>query len=566
MSEAQDKNKDLPENNKFANRLGLFMAFAFYIIAVIMVIINTSGGSVIDPDEKRIIIGHWQLEDGFRHGLDQVIKDYEKMKAAQGQKVKVIQSTVPGRGYQQWFVTQMISGDPTDIIQLRCSSQMKAQYMVPLSDYIGAPNPYNKGTPLEGIPWKDTFVDGMNSSLDPVYADYFGIGSFFHVMRVYVNKDLLKKATGSDKMPQTFDEWMDTCRKMREYGEKEQTPIIPIGMTGVGKGMLLGLFIQYFSQLNGHINDFGSVFRNWDADSIFSLMADGKLDWRRLLAAVELIKEAGQNFGDGFITADQEQVKFLFFAGKVGFYFQGTWDAWSMIKNSPFEVEVITIPIIGSTNRYSCHFTGEISEQGVGVGGQFGIPKAGKNFDLSLDFLRYMTSYNVNQKMMMEHCKWPPAVIKAKYEGIMKKFEPIAGDARKTIYPPFFVTARSQTKMAEILEYIIVKQLPDSQDYFLRQFKTELIPMMLNELEDAKDDAERRYFDIEAQRNCSAIGLMAPEISKKQRNSLELRELMSFENLIIRFRGDYLLDEKLIALDKLEKQNINIQSVNEEVK
>jgi raffinose/stachyose/melibiose transport system substrate-binding protein len=566
MSEAQNKNKDLPENNKFANKLGLFMALTFYIVAVIMVIINTSGGSIIDPDEKRIIIGHWQLEDGFRQGMDKIIKDYEAMKAAQGQKVRVIQSTVPGRGYQQWFVTQMISGNPSDIIMMRCSSQMKAQYMVPLSDYIGEPNPYNKGTPLEGIPWKDTFVDGMNSSLDPVYADYFGIGSFFHVMRVYVNKDLLVKATGSDKMPQTFDEWMDCCRKMREYGEKEQTPIIPIGMTGVGKGMLLGLFIQYFSQLNGHINDFGSEFGSWEAESIFPLIAEGKLDWRRLLAVVNIIKEAGKNFSDGFITADQEQVKFLFFAGKVGFYFQGTWDAWSMIKNSPFEVDIISIPVIGPKNTYHKYFTGEISEQGVGVGGQFGIPKAGKNFDLSLDFLRYMTSYEANQEMMMEYCKWPPAVIKAEYEGIMKKFEPVFGDARKRLNPPFFATARSQTKMAEILEHIIVRQLPEAQDYFLRQFKSELIPMMLNEFKDAKADAERRYFDIEAQRNCSAIGLEAPEISKKQRNSLELRELMSFENLIIRFRGDYLLDEKLIALDELEKQSITIQSVNEEVK
>lgn len=566
MSETQNKNKDLPENNKFANRLGLFMALAFYIVAVIMVIINTSGGGIIDPDEKRIIIGHWQLEDGFRQGMDKIIKDYETMKAAQGQKVKVIQSTVPGRGYQQWFVTQMISGNPSDVIMMRCSSQMKAQYMVPLSDYIGEPNPYNKGTPLEGIPWKDTFVDGMNSSLDPIYADYFGIGSFFHVMRVYVNKDLLVKATGSDKMPQTFDEWMDSCRKMREYGEKNRTPIIPIGMTGVGKGMLLGLFSQYFSQLNGHINDFGSVFGSWDAESIFSLIADGKLDWHRLLAVVDLIKEAGQNFSDGFITADQEQVKFLFFAGKVGFYFQGTWDAWSMIKNSPFEVDIINIPVIGPENAYHKYFTGEISEQGVGVGGQFGIPKAGKHFDLSLDFLRYMTSYEANQEMMMEYCKWPPAVIKAEYEGIMKKFEPVLGDARKRLNPPFFATAKSQTKMAEILERIIVRQSPDPKNYFLQRFLSELVPEMVDELQGAKADAERRLFDIEAQRSCSALGLLAPGVSKRQQDSLMLREIMSFENLIFRFRGDYLLDEKLDALNSIRAQDISVQIENEEVK
>ena len=34
------------------------------------------------------------------------------------------------------------------------------QYFTPLSPYVGNPNPFNVGSPLEGVPWKDTFVDG----------------------------------------------------------------------------------------------------------------------------------------------------------------------------------------------------------------------------------------------------------------------------------------------------------------------------------------------------------------------------------------------------------------------
>ena len=559
MSEESNNRKDLPGNGKFANRFGLFMALVFYAVSVVMVIINTNGsGGIIDSGVKTITVGHWQLEDGFRDGLDQIIKDYEEMKKAQGERVKILQSTVPVRGYQQWFVTQMISGDPTDVIQLRCSSQMKAQYMVALSAYIGQPNPYNKGTPLEGIPWKDTFVDGMNSGLDSTYAEYFGIGSFFHVRRVYVNKKLLKAATGSDRMPKTFDEWMEDCRKMREYGKAIGVPIVPIGITGMEKGMLASLFTQYFSQLNGHLNDIGSVFCNQSADSAFSLMADGKLNWKRLLEAVELIKEAGQNFTDGFVTADAQQMKFLFFAGKVGFYIQGTWDAWSIIKNSPFDVEVIDLPVIGAENRYYRDFTGQICELGANVGGQFGIPKTGKNFDISLDFLRYMTSWKVNQKMMMDYCKWPPAVIKAKYEGLMKKFRPIVGDARKQVHPPFCAATKSRAKMVEALERIIIEQHPEPMKYFLEQFKTELIPIMQEEFASAMADTERRYFDIERQRNCAAVGILAPGLNSKHRKTLEFRETMGLENLIERFQKQYLLDETQKALSKFQTSDDDI--------
>ena len=207
MADSEDK---IDQGIK-SNRLGIYLALVFYIVSVAMVSRNTSKGDLLDRDVKTLTIAHWQLEDCFRQGIDAAIREYEKIKAANGENVKIIQSTVPYRGYQQWFVTQLISGEPADIIEIKGSSQMQSQYFLPLSNYIAAPNPYNKDTPLEGIPWKDTYVDGMNSSLDPVYAEYFGVGTFFHVLRLYVNKNLVARAIGNSKMQRTFDEWMSCC-------------------------------------------------------------------------------------------------------------------------------------------------------------------------------------------------------------------------------------------------------------------------------------------------------------------------------------------------------------------
>jgi raffinose/stachyose/melibiose transport system substrate-binding protein len=563
--------KENSENNgSWKGKIGLFMALAFYIVSVVMVIINTKGSSFIDGDAETITIAHWQLEDGFRQGFDEAIKRYEKMMKEKGRNVRIVQTTVPVRGYSQWFITQLISGDPADIIELSGASQLHNQYFVPLSGYIGNPNPYNKGTPLQGIPWKDTYIDGMNSALDSTYAEYFGVGTFFHVMRVYVNKDLLKKATGSDKMPKTLDEWLDDCKKLREYGLKNGIPIIPIGVRGFDKGTLASLFQQYFSQLNGHLNDVTPQFGSQSTSTyeVLSKLADEKLNIEQLLAPIDIVKQLGMNFGEGFSATDLEQTKFLFNTGNVGFFPEGTWNAWSMVKSSPFEVEVINIPIIGSRNQYYNYFTGETSEVGVGVGGRFGITKASKHFDLALDFMQYLTSYKINQLTMMEYCKWPPAVINAKYEGLLEKFKPREGDARLTVSSPFYLSKKSRTRTLEAMERIIVRDIPNPKEYFWQEFTTNILPIMEEEVTEALNSSERQLFDIEGQRSCTGVGSLVSDLNKMQKKTLERRYAMNMENLTSRCRQRYLIKRGLVAFDKLLKngQNMSVDTNSEEVK
>ena len=172
-------------------KVGLILAVAFYILSVIMVIRNHGGMSVVfSPDTKVITIAHWQLEDGFREGISAAIEEYEKAKLAQGVKVKVRQVAVPVRGYQQWYLTQLIGGEPADILEVMGSSDIQNQYFTPLSPYIGEKNPWNKGTPLENMSWRESFADDMLSALDTAYSEFFSVCTFMHTTRVYVNMKL----------------------------------------------------------------------------------------------------------------------------------------------------------------------------------------------------------------------------------------------------------------------------------------------------------------------------------------------------------------------------------------
>jgi len=353
---------------------------------------------------------------------------------------------------------------------------------------------------------------------------------------------------------------MEDCRQLREYGEKTGKAIIPIGVRGFDKVTLKHLFVQYFSQLNGRLNDNNTEFctPNVSVGELLDGMSRKKLDRNRLLAAVDLIKDVGKNFSEGFTATDLEQTKFLFFTGNVGFFPEGTWNAWSMVKNSPFEVEVINIPVIGPNNQHYKKFTGQISEAGVGVGGKFGITKASKHFDLALDFMHFLTSYKINQLTMMEYCKWPPAVIKAEYKDLLKKFKPTEGDAMRAINPPFYIGKKSRTKTTEVLERIIINDIDNPKKYFWNEF-VKNIPFMLQEVKQSLDDAERQFFNLEGQRSCIAAGLLKDKLLPQKQKALELRYSMGLENLVERLNRQYNSKAAFKALKLLQKEDADEQ-------
>ena len=530
-----DKHDEHTGSSKF-QKFGLLLALAFYIVSVIMVFRIQRGGDILEKNVKTITFAHWSLEDGFREGFDEAIKLFEEYKAKQGQKVKVLQTTVPFSGYAQWFMTQLIGGDPADVIKIGASSDIQNQYFTPLSQYIGNPNPFNQGTPLEGVPWKDTYVDDMRGSLDWNYAEYYGVGICVHTFRMYVNMELLQKATGSRKLPRTLSEWLGICEKMREYGKKIGKPVIPVGVRGFDRGTINSLLNYYQSQLTADLNDTLPEFcGDISALDIFKGLEDGKISRERQLAAVSVIAEIGKYFCDGFPSTDLEQTKFLFFTGNVGFFPEGTWNAFSMINNSPFEVEIIDVPVIGPDHKYSKFFSGRPYEQGA-VGAMFGIPKATKNFDLALEFLQFITSWKINQMTMVEHCKWIAAVKKVKYTGIMAKMQPLPGSRRANAGFYFGFGTKSYKKVYETIEESIISKTPEPQEYFWRDFISR-IPEMHDEIIEIIENGKRNMLNIETMRSSAALGLKYSELSQQEAGRLRFRLQMNFENLVARYKN-----------------------------
>lgn len=538
------------DKSKF-QKFGFCLLLVFYLSSIVYISFLGKNRGTNDPEVKVITMAHWQLEDGFREGYDEAIKRFEKIKAEQGEKVKVIQTTVPWSGYEQWFMTQLIGENPVDVVELLGTPQMYNQYFHPLSPYLGKENPFNKGTVLEGVPWKDTYIDHMVAALSPTYAEYFGIGNCFSVYRLFVNLDLLEKATGSRKMPEDISEWIICCQKLKEYGEKIGKPIIPIGVRGFDRETLEFFFRYYYYQVIGNLIDNNSRLCDGNVlpQDILQGIKDKSIDRDRVLAVVEILREIGQYFSKGFNSIDLEQTKFLFVSGLVGFFPEGSWNAYSLVKNSPFEVGITPVPIIGHNHKLSKYFTGTVTETGARVLGLMGIPKTTKNFDLALEFLQFLSSYEINQ-LTMNSCKWAPGVKGAKFEGIIKHFEPLTGDIfidYNNISPFYYEWhTTSHMKVLEALENTIIEDPENSGDYFMKELRKNK-SFLIRDLEEGLVSLSRSNMDKEMQRSQISIGLLRQNISDTQAERLNLRSAFADESY------PELISKKLITNYFLEK-------------
>src|SRR5205085_9158735 len=76
-----------------------------------------------------------------------------------------------------------------------------------------------RGTPLEHVPWRLTFIDGgkNRSTYIDQYRNYYAVGLSTHSMRIFYNKDLLREITGQDEPPQDFRSWLELGKKVRAH-------------------------------------------------------------------------------------------------------------------------------------------------------------------------------------------------------------------------------------------------------------------------------------------------------------------------------------------------------------
>jgi raffinose/stachyose/melibiose transport system substrate-binding protein len=395
-------------------RIALGVALAGYACLAWWILVRQTGG--LADDRTTVSIAHWQIELGPPDGLEAVIKRYEELNP----HIRVEQVQVPGRIYAQWLRTNLVGGTGADIIEyghfLAGMQDVPIRFFEPITDLLNEPNPYNRGTPLEGVPWRNTFLDGLfNEQIySPEVGQIYSVTLCQVTMRFFCNEDLLREIVGDDpdfRFPETFDELRGLFARTREFAARTGRPVRSLAGAKLNAEWLLDFMLS--SSLLGvsaELDREGQLTRyqrNVQMDYL-----RGRWNYRRpeLKAALELVREITHEMRPGFIQLERDDAVREFMNGHALFVATGTWDATSLIRLADFPVSIRRFPQPDANDPLVGRFHYGRAADGSGLTAMaMYLNKHGRNKEAAIDFMRFMTSLEAGQ-LFMDHSGWISSV------------------------------------------------------------------------------------------------------------------------------------------------------------
>jgi ABC-type glycerol-3-phosphate transport system substrate-binding protein len=393
------------KRRKFRVMLACFAAS--YLVALWWVF--TRSAPIVSSRPVTIRFAHWQIEKGPPDGFDAVIRRYEQLNP----RVKVEQVAVPGIVYRQWVRTNLTGGTGTDLMEfgywLLGMNDVPVRYFEPLTRAMNEPNPYNRGTPMEKVPWRQTFDDGLYGMLSqsPEIGQIYGATLSQGSTRLFCNRELLRKITGSAAPPATFADFRALCVKVADYSRRTNSHIHPLaGSYHNAQWLTDFLMIGTVTGLNLELDREGYLSRAyWQAQSDY---LQGRWNYHRpeIKAGLEMVREMAQQMRPGFAQLSRDDALQEFVRGEALFIYSGSFDATTIQRVAPFTVQAMHLPqptkddpVVGP------YIKGRFQDGYLGTGFEMYLNKNSPHKEAALDFLRFMTSVEGGQ-LFMDHSGW----------------------------------------------------------------------------------------------------------------------------------------------------------------
>jgi len=372
-----------------AERLRSMIGVGILVAAIIASFWNVIFRNVqkVTSDQIEIRIGHAELHTGMREAFQAAIEAYQDLHP----NVRIIQVPVPPRTYPAWIRTQLVGGTAPDIVPLDGEI---SQFFLPLTSLTEQPNPYNVGTNLEGIPWRDTFFDGLSAARDRLAfsapGQVFGVNLQTVSMRLYINRDMLIEITGSDSVPEVYNDLYELSQKIKEYNQRTGKKIIPIAGCRQYSDYIFDRVVG--SQMQKFLLDYNPHMQPW---GFFRPMADKVFTYSEtpeFMSSLELLHEVSQMLTPGYLQFGPEDAIAAYLQQRSLMLVAGSWDYAVLVDRVPFETAITTIPMPSTDDpRYGQFSLGQAAET-VGTTSQYGVVRASPHAEVAADFLLFLTS------------------------------------------------------------------------------------------------------------------------------------------------------------------------------
>lgn len=338
-------------------------------------------------------VGHWLLHTGMREAFDDAIAGFQKLHP----HIVIRQIPVPVRSYEAWTRTQLIGGTAPDITGiLRMNEELISRYYLTLTPYLNRPNPYNVGTELEEVPWRDTFVDGLTAmrNLTPTSGETYGVSLQINTQRLYYNRQLLRAVTGSDTPPTDFAGLLKFGRQVAAYNARTGTRLVPIAGCGPYAQFLFDALLASQTQRLTLTDSPNRTLRVQPAE-LAAMILRGELNFDNpaLRRSLELQHDMAALLTPGYQQLQREDAIFTYLHQNSVMLYAGSWDYAVLLRDGHFDTGIMPMPFPATDDPvYGPLTLGPVSEAAGNPEAMLGVLRSSRHPEIALDFLHYLSS------------------------------------------------------------------------------------------------------------------------------------------------------------------------------
>lgn len=410
---------------KLVPRLGFGLLLVLFGVATVRV--ATHDRRETAPGLVTIRFAHWQLESGLRTAYDAMAARYMELHPG----VRVEQMAIPESVYGTWLRTQLVGGTAPDLVEFGhvptgVGDELLARNFVPLTSELEKPNPYNAGTELAEIAWRETFLDG----LDGVYRssnlqDYYKVPMSLFTVRIYYNRALWRTILGETPEPKTFGELEAIARRVQAQAAQSGRTLFPLAGSANSFQPVDQLFGSQTQRLCLKLDTDHDYYATAPEIALGALRGEWDLDTPALGHGLELVQSLFHMMPAGFLQLTRSDATFLFIQQRALMISTGSWDATSLISQVPFAVGVFRLPMPAADDPvYGPAMLGaHTSEADLRPEGAFSLWSGSPHPEVALDFLRFMTS-QPGSRLFVQKSHWLPAIIGVEPDESFRAFMP----------------------------------------------------------------------------------------------------------------------------------------------
>jgi raffinose/stachyose/melibiose transport system substrate-binding protein len=381
------------------------------------------------PDAIVLRLSHWQLEPGVRDAFDQLAADYRR---EVNPRFHLIQEIIPETTYGQWVSTQLMGGSAPDIIEIGKGLSgaiwlsFANRYFVPLSRDVAQSNPHNRGTDLETVPMPQTYVDGMRAGYEDQMQEYMNVPLSQFVVRVFYNRDLLRRLTGLEVAPTNYREFLAVCDKIAAQRDDRGQRYTPIACSSFHIGTWEQTMLEAPTYPAMRAIDFGrDGYAGTDETYVAFRAGLVRMTDPPLRARFHMLRDLIRCFPTGYIGLGRDEAVFLFAQQRAVFMSTGTWDARGLQEQTrgQFEVGVMDFPVPGPDDpEYGSVMEGPFVDRPM-VAISMSVNRRSRHPEVAIDFLKYVASKRGNQKFN-DLAGWIPVIKGASWHESLRGFKP----------------------------------------------------------------------------------------------------------------------------------------------